>query len=82
MKTLFAAAFLLATAAGFSAASAMPVAPASTGTDVIHVAGGCGPGFHRGPRGGCRANAVIVVRPAVRRCPPGMGMTRFGCRRI
>lgn len=82
MKTLFAAAFLAVTAAGLGAASAMPVAPVSpAGSDVIHVAQGCGPGFSRGPYGRCRANRVIVVRPAARRCPPGMGMTRFGCRR-
>lgn len=87
MKMFFAAAFIAASAAGLSAASAMPVAPASAGTEVIQVAGGCGPGFHRGPYGGCRANRgvvvrapVVVVRPAVRRCPPGQGMTRFGCR--
>lgn len=70
MKALYAAAFLAVSAAGFGSASAMPVAPASTGTDVIHVAGGCGPGFHRGPYGGCRANRgrVIVRAPVVRRC--------------
>ena len=29
------------------------------------AAGGCGPGFHRGPYGGCRANAgPVVVVPA------------------
>jgi len=92
MKTMFAAALLAVSVAGIGTVSAMPVAPSSAGTDVIHVAGGCGPGFHRGPYGGCRANrAVVVVRPAVvapsvvvvrpgRRCPPGQGMTRFGCR--
>lgn len=67
MKTLFAAALLAASVAGFGAASAMPVAPASgASADVIQVAGGCGPGFHRGPYGGCRANrGVVVVRPPV-----------------
>jgi hypothetical protein len=25
-------------------------------SDVIQVAGGCGPGWHRGPWGGCRRN--------------------------
>lgn len=30
-------------------------------SDVVLVAGGCGPGWHRGPRGGCRPNAVVVV---------------------
>ncbi|MEH2514141.1 hypothetical protein V1291_005495 [Nitrobacteraceae bacterium AZCC 1564] len=67
MKTLFAAALFAATVAGFGSASAMPLAPAGQSSDVIHVAGGCGPGFHRGPMGRCIRNAV-VVRPGVRRC--------------
>jgi hypothetical protein len=51
MKTLFAAVLLAATLAGFGAANA---------------AGGCGPGFHRGPYGGCRPNGgVVVVAPRV-----------------
>jgi hypothetical protein len=32
----------------------------------IHSAsaeGGCGPGFHRGPYGGCRPNGPVVVAP-------------------
>jgi hypothetical protein len=52
------------------AAQALTPAPLGTSTDVIQVAGGCGPGWHRGPYGGCRRNAVaygapVVVRPAV-----------------
>ena len=32
---------------------------------AANAAGGCGPGYHRGPYGGCRPNArVVVVRPA------------------
>jgi hypothetical protein len=51
MKTLFAAVLVAGTLAGFSAADA---------------AGGCGPGFHRGPYGGCRPNGgAIVVAPRV-----------------
>jgi hypothetical protein len=51
MKYLFAAAVLIAgTFASFSAANA---------------AGGCGPGWHRGPYGGCQPNRrAVVVRPA------------------
>ena len=73
MKYLFAAALVVGTFASFSAANA---------------AGGCGPGFHRGPYGGCRPNArVVVVRPApvvvaprARVCPYGM-VWRYGrCR--
>ena len=79
MKTLFAAALFAASVAGFGSASAMPLAPAGQSSEVIHVAGGCGPGFHRGPRGGCRANRAVVVRPAVRRCRvwgPGRAVCR------
>ncbi len=51
MKYLFAAAVLVAgTFAGFSAANA---------------AGGCGPGWHRGPYGGCQPNRRVVVAPVV-----------------
>src|SRR5207253_7946637 len=51
MKTLFAAVLVAGTLAGFGAAEA---------------AGGCGPGFHRGPYGGCRPNGgAVVVAPRV-----------------
>jgi hypothetical protein len=41
--------------AAVSASQAMPVAPiASSQPEVIQVAQGCGPGFHRGPYGACR----------------------------
>jgi hypothetical protein len=41
--------------AAVSASQAMPVAPiASSQPEVIKVAQGCGPGFHRGPYGACR----------------------------
>ena len=48
MKTLFALVLVASTLAGFSAANA---------------AGGCGPGFHRGPYGACRPNAPEALRP-------------------
>jgi len=74
MKYLFAAAVLVAgTFASFSAANA---------------AGGCGPGWARGPYGGCqpirravvvRPAPVVVVRPG-RGCPYGT-VWRYGrCR--
>ena len=52
MKILFAAVLLASTVMSFGAANA---------------AGGCGPGFHRGPYGGCQPNrgGVIVVAPRV-----------------
>jgi hypothetical protein len=80
MKYLFAAALVAGTFASFSSA---------------YAAGGCGPGFHRGPYGGCRPNrevvvvpgAVVVERPGVvvvpgRACPMGF-VWRYGrCRPI
>jgi len=74
MKALFGAALLAGSVATFGYANAMPLtgAPApGVNADVIQVAGGCGRGFHRGPRGGCRPNVggpVVVVRPHERRC--------------
>ena len=76
MKYLFAAVLALGTVASFSAANA---------------AGGCGPGWHRGPYGGCQPNRrvvvverpapVVVVRPG-RVCPYGT-VWRYGrCRVI
>jgi hypothetical protein len=50
MKYLFAAALVATTVAGFGSANA---------------AGGCGPGFHRGPYGGCQPNGAVVVAPMV-----------------
>ncbi|CAM5776916.1 hypothetical protein LMIY3S_05773 [Labrys miyagiensis] len=52
----------------------MPATPIAGGSDVITIAGGCGPGWHRGPYGGCQRNyyyaprayyapRVVVVRP-------------------
>lgn len=91
MKTFVAAVFLVI--AGASFANAMPLAPTGPAAngDVIQIAGGCGPGFHRGPYGGCRPNRgpvivaprrVIVERPIVvgRRCPPGMFWRHGRCR--
>lgn len=80
MKTIFAAALVAGTVLGFGVANAAPMAPVAPATqgDVIQVAGGCGPGMHRGPYGGCRVNRgrVVVVPPRIvrpaRRCPPGM----------
>ena len=81
MKTLFAAVLLASTVVSLGAANA---------------AGGCGPGYHRGPYGGCLVNrgavivaprAVVVERPIVvvprgRVCPYGF-VWRYGrCRVI
>jgi hypothetical protein len=44
--------------------SAMPLAPLeqAQASLTIPVAGGCGPGFHRGPYGGCRRNGYYGGR--------------------
>jgi hypothetical protein len=77
MNRLIAAAFLLSTLAG--AANAMPLAPLSPAdNDVIAVAGGCGPGWHRGPYGGCLRN---FANPAAHACPRGFHVGPYGgCR--
>jgi hypothetical protein len=73
MKTLAA----LALAAGLgtaglglvTSAQAMPLSPIATPNDLVtQVAGGCGPGWHRGPYGGCRRN---YANPAMHACPRG-----------
>jgi len=77
MKYLFAAAILVAgSIASLSAANA---------------AQGCGPGWHRGPMGGCQPNRrvvvverpapVVVVRPG-RVCPVGWAWRYGRCRPI
>jgi len=59
MKQLFALVLVASSLAGFGAANA---------------AQGCGPGFHRGPYGGCRPNGgVVVVAPRVVERPRGRG---------
>jgi hypothetical protein len=59
------------------AAPMTPVAPSAT-TDIIEVAGGCGPGWHRGPYGGCRRN---YAQPWLHACPRGWYLGRYGrCR--
>jgi hypothetical protein len=80
MKYLFVAALVAGTLASFSAANA---------------AGGCGPGWHRGPYGGCQPNrrAVVVtprafmvaprpvvVVPRARVCPYGSVWRHGRCR--
>ena len=70
MNRLIAAAFLASTLLGAGFANAMPMTPVSPAqdSDVIRVAGGCGPGMHRGPYGGCRQN---YAHPDEHACPRG-----------
>ena len=70
--SLIAAAAGAIVAASALGAQAMPAAPMSSDTPIVHVAMGCGPGFIRGPYGGCRPfgwrrGPAIVVRPGYRR---------------
>jgi hypothetical protein len=68
MRTIITGTFLLALLT--VSASAMPLASIKTGSQpaVIQVAGGCGPGWHRGPYGGCLRN---FANPAMHACPRG-----------
>jgi hypothetical protein len=72
--SLIAAAAGAIVAASALGAQAMPAAPLSSDTPIVDVAMGCGPGFIRGPYGGCRPmgmgyrrGPVVVVRPGFRR---------------
>jgi hypothetical protein len=78
MNRLIATAFVLGMmVAGASAAPLAPTAPSAT-TDISEVAGGCGPGWHRGPYGGCRRN---YAQPWLHACPRGWYLGRYGrCR--
>jgi len=74
MKIL--AASVLALGLGLAAVSvsqAMPIAPLAgeqaAGGEIIQVAQGCGPGFHRGPYGACRP---------LYSCPPGWHPGPYG----
>lgn len=76
-RLLAAAVVLCATVAGANAMPLAPLAPPSS-ADVIEVAGGCGPGWHRGPYGGCRRN---YAKPWLHACPRGWYLGRYGrCR--
>ena len=59
MKYVFGAALIAATVAGFGTANAE---------------GGCGPGWHRGPYGGCQPNRAVVVAPAPIVVAPAAGV--------
>ena len=58
--------------AAMTASQAMPLAPLeqAASAHTIQVAGGCGPGWHRGPYGGCQPN-WREWQPGWRACPPG-----------
>jgi len=63
ISTVAAAGFMLA---GMTfAADAMPAAPVAPQQNpgLTLIAGGCGPGWHRGPYGGCRRNWGWGPRP-------------------
>jgi hypothetical protein len=59
---LIASAFALVGLSAAAPSQAMPFAPADKAPSAFTLtAGGCGPGFHRGPYGGCRPNGGAVV---------------------
>lgn len=67
IRIIFATAVALGAISG--SVQAMPLAPlGSTDGTIIAVAGGCGPGWHRGPYGGCLRN---YANPAAHACPRG-----------
>lgn len=70
MKNIFAAVFFLTALVTPNLSSAAPFAALAPdiSPDVIQVAGGCGPGWHRGPYGGCLRN---YANPAAHACPRG-----------
>lgn len=78
-KLVLASAAALMVAMTAFGAQALPVSTAvsdAAASNLTLVAGGCGPGFHRGPRGGCRPNGAVVVAPrrvivAPHVCPRG-----------
>jgi hypothetical protein len=74
MKLLAASAIALGLSfAAMTASQAMPLAPLdqAASADTVRVAGGCGPGWHRGPYGGCRP---------MYNCPPGFHSGPYGRR--
>jgi hypothetical protein len=79
MNRLVATAFLFSALIGAGAANALPLKSfAPVDANVVEVAGGCGPGFHRGPYGGCRQN---YANPAAHACPRGYHVgPNGGCR--
>jgi hypothetical protein len=71
-------AFIAAVAlVGLSPAWAMPIVPLDRAetTAITQIAGGCGAGYHRGPRGECRHNKRTA-------CGRGYRLTPNGCRRV
>jgi hypothetical protein len=84
MNKIIALAFVLGMSGG--AAHAMPLLPGqSPDSMIVKVAGGCGPGFHRGPYGGCQPNrgpAVVVVPGAVVVAPGGGPCGGMGRHRV
>ncbi len=59
------------------AIAALAVGAALTALSPASAAQGCGPGYHRGPYGGCRPNRGPVVRGPVVVVPRGPAMGVF-----
>ena len=59
IRTLFATALALGAITGVAQAMPLTLLEASANGDVIAVAGGPRPGWHRGPYGGCLRNYAM-----------------------
>ncbi len=77
MKKLLLAATLIGAEFMFAPANEMPLSSGAHNDLVTTVAGGCGPGFHRGPYGGCRPNGGPIIGRA---CPRGFHLGPYGRR--
>jgi hypothetical protein len=65
---LIASAFALVGLSAAAPSQAMPFAPADKAPSAFTLtAGGCGPGLHRGPNGGCRPNGGVYAHPYAHR---------------
>ncbi len=62
-------------------ANALPLAPPAAGVTnpgLTLAAGGCGPGWHRGPYGGCVRNGYYGPYYPARACPSGYHLSSWG----
>jgi hypothetical protein len=87
MRNQFVAAALAVSAVMAGAAAQafpLPAQPSATDVNVVRVAAGCGPGWHRGPWTGCRPNYYGYYRSYAYAAPGGCWWhaTPYGTRRV
>ena len=61
LKTLCTMTTLYAASCGLAAGAPLAPLPQSEHAPIILVAGGCGPGLHRGPGGACIVGRRVIV---------------------